>query len=303
MGLRFGDPTGNPSTSSQRCTMHGCSGSSEGVPSPVRVQNRASPDAPPSGQPSRALSTPHDREHGGALGFTWESSYQATRDPTASHGVGQSHPPPSPQKPSRGSARLDVSLPRAAPWPPGTCQPLSAPVHESLPPAAALTQPKLSLPSVDSAAHPVHHAQAVHCVWQKEQGKEALLCLPGSALLSPHPHSQRKRVTPTRSHPRGLPCWTRVSHSSPELESESASALNGFSNILFRSIWSGSSNLPFTSLPRTCLLSTRQLVRVHKGPPACNGLTQSGGTAPHEGPGSPPHIPGLRPEMAFSVYN
>ena len=139
MGLRFGDPTRNPSTSSQRCTMRGCSGSSEGVPSPVRVQNRAFPDAPPSGEPGRALSTPHDREHGGALGFTWESSYQASRDPTASYGVGQSHPPPSPQKPSGGSARRDVSLPRASPWPPGTCQPLSAPVHESLLPAAALT--------------------------------------------------------------------------------------------------------------------------------------------------------------------
>ena len=160
---------------------------------------------------------------------------------------------------------------------------------------------------MDSAAHPVHHAQPVHCFWQKEQGKEALLCLPGSALLSPHPRSQRKRVTPNRSHPRGLPCWTRVSHSSPELESqlesESASALNGFSNILCGSIWSGSSNLPFTSLPRTCLLSPCQLVRVHKGPPAYNWLTQSGGTASHEGPGSPPHIPGLRPEMVFPVYN
>ena len=50
MGLRFGDPTRNPGTSSQHHTMHWCSDFSGGVPSPVRVQDRASPEAPPSGQ-------------------------------------------------------------------------------------------------------------------------------------------------------------------------------------------------------------------------------------------------------------
>ena len=133
-------------------------------------------------------------------------------------------------------------------------------------------------------------------------GKAGLLCLSGSALLRPHPHSQREHVTPTRSHPQGLLGWTRVSaHSSPELES--ASALNSFADILFRSIWSGSSNLPFTSLPRTCLLSPCQMIRVHKGPLARNWLTQSSGTAPHGGPRLLLHIPGLRPEMTFPVYN
>lgn len=154
---------------------------------------------------------------------------------------------------------------------------------------------------MDSTTHPIHHVQAVHCVWQKEQGKHVcsvFLAVPSSDLIL----SQREHVTPTRSHPQGLLCWTRVSaHSSPELES--ASALNSFADILFRSIWSGSSNLPFTSLPRTCLLSPCQLIRVHKGTLARNWLTQSSGTAPHGGPGLPPHIPGLRPEMTFPVYN